>query len=67
LTIALFPWAKLVDFIFEQIKRTLRIFISNLSHDQDVPESEEDEPQLDKGPTPSWTLKVEGRLIDVMF
>ncbi|KAG0004398.1 SWI SNF, matrix associated, actin dependent regulator of chromatin, sub d, member 1 [Modicella reniformis] len=47
-----------------KIKRTLRIFISNLSHDQDVPESEDDEPQLDKGPTPSWTLKVEGRLVD---
>ncbi|KAF9999491.1 SWI SNF, matrix associated, actin dependent regulator of chromatin, sub d, member 1 [Entomortierella chlamydospora] len=47
-----------------KIKRTLRIFISNLSHDQDTPESEDDEPQLDKGPTPSWTLKVEGRLVD---
>ncbi|KAI1309507.1 SWI SNF, matrix associated, actin dependent regulator of chromatin, sub d, member 1 [Mortierella claussenii] len=47
-----------------KIKRTLRIFISNLSHDQDTPESEDDEPQLDKGPTPSWTLKIEGRLVD---
>ncbi|KAF9433885.1 SWI SNF, matrix associated, actin dependent regulator of chromatin, sub d, member 1 [Entomortierella beljakovae] len=47
-----------------KIKRTLRIFISNLSHDQDTPESDDDEPQLDKGPTPSWTLKVEGRLVD---
>ncbi|KAG0260111.1 SWI SNF, matrix associated, actin dependent regulator of chromatin, sub d, member 1 [Mortierella polycephala] len=45
-------------------KRTLRIFISNLSHDQDTPESDEDEPRLDSGPTPSWTLKVEGRLVD---
>ncbi|KAF9924075.1 SWI SNF, matrix associated, actin dependent regulator of chromatin, sub d, member 1 [Linnemannia zychae] len=45
-------------------KRTLRIFISNLSHDQESPESEEDELRLDSGPTPSWTLKVEGRLID---
>ncbi|KAF9910094.1 SWI SNF, matrix associated, actin dependent regulator of chromatin, sub d, member 1 [Lobosporangium transversale] len=47
-----------------KIKRTLRIFISNLSHDQDALESEDEEPQLDKGPTPSWTLKVEGRLVD---
>ncbi|KAF9153621.1 SWI SNF, matrix associated, actin dependent regulator of chromatin, sub d, member 1 [Linnemannia schmuckeri] len=45
-------------------KRTLRIFISNLSHDQETPESDEDEPRLDSGPTPSWTLKVEGRLVD---
>ncbi|KAF9951879.1 SWI SNF- matrix-associated actin-dependent regulator of chromatin sub D, partial [Mortierella alpina] len=45
-------------------KRTLRIFISNLSHDQDTPESDDDEPRLDSGPTPSWTLKVEGRLVD---
>ncbi|KAG0281486.1 SWI/SNF complex component snf12 [Linnemannia exigua] len=45
-------------------KRTLRIFISNLSHDQETPESDDDEPRLDSGPTPSWTLKVEGRLVD---
>ncbi|KAG0038325.1 SWI SNF, matrix associated, actin dependent regulator of chromatin, sub d, member 1 [Podila clonocystis] len=45
-------------------KRTLRIFISNLSHDQDTPESDEEEAKLDSGPTPSWTLKVEGRLVD---
>ncbi|KAF9988848.1 SWI SNF, matrix associated, actin dependent regulator of chromatin, sub d, member 1 [Mortierella antarctica] len=45
-------------------KRTLRVFISNLSHDQDTPESDDDEPRLDSGPTPSWTLKVEGRLVD---
>ncbi|KAF8930833.1 SWI SNF, matrix associated, actin dependent regulator of chromatin, sub d, member 1 [Haplosporangium gracile] len=45
-------------------KRTLRIFISNLSHDQETPESDEDEPRLDSGPTPSWTLKIEGRLVD---
>ncbi|KAF9971687.1 SWI SNF, matrix associated, actin dependent regulator of chromatin, sub d, member 1 [Actinomortierella ambigua] len=45
-------------------KRTLRIFVSNLSHDQDVPEADDDETALDKGATPSWTLKVEGRLVD---
>ncbi|KAG0349287.1 SWI SNF, matrix associated, actin dependent regulator of chromatin, sub d, member 1 [Podila humilis] len=45
-------------------KRTLRIFISNLSHDQDTPESDDEEAKLDSGPTPSWTLKVEGRLVD---
>ncbi|KAK3848028.1 MAG: SWI/SNF-related matrix-associated actin-dependent regulator of chromatin subfamily D member 1-like protein [Linnemannia gamsii] len=45
-------------------KRTLRIFISNLAHDQETPESDDDEPRLDSGPTPSWTLKVEGRLVD---
>ncbi|KAF9910339.1 SWI SNF, matrix associated, actin dependent regulator of chromatin, sub d, member 1 [Linnemannia zychae] len=45
-------------------KRTLRIFISNLSHDQETPESDDEEPRLDSGPTPSWTLKVEGRLVD---
>ncbi|GJJ72767.1 SWI/SNF-related matrix-associated actin-dependent regulator of chromatin subfamily D [Entomortierella parvispora] len=45
-------------------KRTLRVFISNLSHDQETPESDDDEPTLDSGPTPSWTLKVEGRLVD---
>ncbi|KAF9427128.1 SWI SNF, matrix associated, actin dependent regulator of chromatin, sub d, member 1 [Podila epigama] len=45
-------------------KRTLRIFISNLSHDQDALESEDEEAKLDSGPTPSWTLKIEGRLVD---
>ncbi|KAG0056863.1 SWI SNF, matrix associated, actin dependent regulator of chromatin, sub d, member 1 [Gryganskiella cystojenkinii] len=45
-------------------KRTLRIFISNLSHDQETPESDDEEPTLESGPTPSWTLKVEGRLVD---
>ncbi|KAG0072561.1 SWI SNF, matrix associated, actin dependent regulator of chromatin, sub d, member 1 [Linnemannia elongata] len=50
--------------LYHTTKRTLRIFISNLSHDQETPESDDDEPRLDSGPTPSWTLKVEGRLVD---
>lgn len=63
-----FFWKLMLDlplFTTLQTKRTLRVFISNLSHDQETPESDDEEPTLDSGPTPSWTLKVEGRLVDV--
>ena len=53
------------------MKRTLRIFVSNTSSDQQATQQQnnnEDENNFDfnNGNPPSWTLKIEGRLLDVM-
>ncbi|RKP07180.1 SWI/SNF complex 60 kDa subunit, partial [Thamnocephalis sphaerospora] len=53
------------------VKRTLRIFVSNLASDQPAQLGDQDMPDADDsaalGQTikaPSWTLRVEGRLLD---
>lgn len=51
-----------------QVKRTLRIFISNTASDQTrYQQNQEDDNQYDlsNGNAPAWTLKIEGRLLDV--
>ncbi|KAI8812324.1 SWI/SNF complex 60 kDa subunit [Cladochytrium replicatum] len=48
-------------------KRVLRVFLSNLASDQFIPVNEHGEPeQFDRmnPPVPSWTLRIEGRLLD---
>ncbi|KAF7721459.1 SWI/SNF complex component snf12 [Apophysomyces ossiformis] len=50
-----------------KVKRTLRIFISNASADQLTSQQNVDEESafdLNSGNAPSWTLKIEGRLLD---
>lgn len=53
----------------EQTKRTLRVFLSNLAADQYVEVSDlaaaEDAFDLENARVPSWTLRIEGRLLDV--
>lgn len=50
-------------------KRTMRIFISNTAADQPLQEEEEEIDgqvyEINSENDPSWTLKVEGRLLDV--
>lgn len=53
---------------FSQTKRTLRVFISNLASDQPSQlqsDADEDNVDLGTGGAPSWTLRIEGRLLDV--
>ena len=60
----------------QPMKRTLRLFFSNVSGNQYV-ETEGDSVMLDADLTgsleglrediPSWTLKIEGRLLDVIL
>ncbi|KAI7871021.1 SWI/SNF and RSC complex subunit Ssr3 [Spinellus fusiger] len=50
-----------------KVRRTLRIFLSNTSADQAISQQNaEDENAFDlnSGNAPSWTLKIEGRLLD---
>ncbi|RUS30536.1 hypothetical protein BC938DRAFT_479279 [Jimgerdemannia flammicorona] len=49
-------------------KRTLRVFLSNMASDQPSQlqsDADEDNVDLGSGGAPSWTLKIEGRLLDV--
>lgn len=49
--------------------RTLRIFVSNTAADQPMQQQQndmdEDAIDLNGGSAPSWTLRIEGRLLDV--
>lgn len=49
--------------------RTLRIFVSNTAADQPMQQQQndmdEDAIDLSSGSAPSWTLRIEGRLLDV--
>jgi SWI/SNF-related matrix-associated actin-dependent regulator of chromatin subfamily D len=49
--------------------RTLRIFVSNTAADQPSQQSsndmDDDGLDLSSGSAPSWTLRLEGRLLDV--
>ncbi|KAJ3090497.1 SWI SNF, matrix associated, actin dependent regulator of chromatin, sub d, member 1 [Quaeritorhiza haematococci] len=45
-------------------KRTLRVFLSNLSSDQYGSGGIEDAGDMAAGKVPSWTLRIEGRLLD---
>ncbi|KAI8143117.1 hypothetical protein BJV82DRAFT_611421 [Fennellomyces sp. T-0311] len=49
-----------------KVKRTLRIFVSNTSSDQISAQQNADDENFDfnSGNPPSWTLKIEGRLLD---
>ncbi|KAI8374667.1 SWI/SNF and RSC complex subunit Ssr3 [Radiomyces spectabilis] len=50
-----------------KVRRTLRIFISNTAADQSESGQQADEEnafEFNSGNAPSWTLKVEGRLLD---
>ena len=49
-------------FDLEQTRRTLRVFISNLAANQD---NVDNVMGYDPSNPPSWTLKIEGRLLDV--
>lgn len=55
-----------------KVKRTMRIFISNSAADQPHEEEQEEEEEeeghmfeINSENEPSWTLKIEGRLLDV--
>lgn len=55
-----------------KVKRTMRIFISNTAADQLHQEEEEEEVdgqvfEINSENEPSWTLKIEGRLLDVSY
>ena len=50
---------------FYQAHRTLRLFISNTTSDQSSTMEDENAFDLNNGNVPSWTLKIEGRLLDV--
>ncbi|KAI9494431.1 hypothetical protein BDB00DRAFT_819141 [Zychaea mexicana] len=49
-----------------KVKRTLRIFVSNTSSDQAPTQqnTEDENYDFNSGNPPSWTLKIEGRLLD---
>ena len=51
--------------------RTLRIFVSNTAADQPMQQQQNDMDDdgidLSSGSAPSWTLRIEGRLLDVSF
>ncbi|KAK9729085.1 SWI/SNF and RSC complex subunit Ssr3 [Basidiobolus ranarum] len=46
-------------------KKTVRVFISNLSSEQPEQGYEIDDEDDEIAPAPSWTLRIEGRLLDV--
>lgn len=51
-----------------QVKRTIRVYLSNTSSFQTPPPppaGESDVPGPEAGAIPSWALKIEGRLLDV--
>lgn len=52
-------------FHFDKVHRTLRLFISNTTSDQSSTIEDENAFDLNNGTVPSWTLKIEGRLLDV--
>lgn len=52
-------------FYFDKVHRTLRLFISNTTSDQSSTIEDENVFDLNNGNVPSWTLKIEGRLLDV--
>ncbi|KAG9304112.1 hypothetical protein G9A89_006022 [Geosiphon pyriformis] len=45
-------------------KRILRVFISNSAANQHVPDTNEPDLDYQTGNIPSWTLRIEGRLLD---
>ncbi|KAG2213649.1 hypothetical protein INT46_000824 [Mucor plumbeus] len=47
-----------------KVHRTLRLFISNTTSDQSSTIEDENAFDLNNGTVPSWTLKIEGRLLD---
>lgn len=48
----------------QKLKKTLRVFISNTAADQ--PWQQQDVMQQDSVPqAPNWTLRIEGRVLDV--
>ncbi|KAL0143418.1 hypothetical protein V8B55DRAFT_1477373 [Mucor lusitanicus] len=47
-----------------KVHRTLRLFISNTASDQSSTMEDENAFDLNNGNVPSWTLKIEGRLLD---
>ncbi|KAI8994456.1 hypothetical protein BDB01DRAFT_846506, partial [Pilobolus umbonatus] len=50
-----------------KVKRTLRIFISNTAADQLSHVEEGNNYDLNTGNAPSWTLRIEGRLLDPLI
>lgn len=48
-----------------KVRRTMRIFVSNTAADQTSQIDEPNSFDLNNENAPSWTLKVEGRLLDV--
>ncbi|CAG8549156.1 3361_t:CDS:10 [Ambispora gerdemannii] len=45
-------------------KRILRVFVSNTATNQNIQDEEEPELDFQAGSIPSWTLRIEGRLLD---
>lgn len=50
-----------------KVRRTMRIFISNTAADQTSQLDEANNFDLNNENAPSWTLKIEGRLLDVRY
>lgn len=48
-----------------KVRRTLRIFVSNTAADQNSEIDELNNFEVNTENAPSWTLKIEGRLLDV--
>lgn len=48
-----------------KVRRTLRIFVSNTAADQPGQLEEATSFELNDDNAPSWTLRIEGRLLDV--
>lgn len=48
-----------------KVRRTLRIFVSNTAADQNSELDEINNFEVNNENAPSWTLKIEGRLLDV--
>lgn len=48
-----------------KVRRTMRIFLSNTAADQTSQLDEANNFDLNNENAPSWTLKIEGRLLDV--
>lgn len=48
-----------------KVRRTLRIFVSNTAADQNTEIDELNNFEVNTENAPSWTLKIEGRLLDV--
>lgn len=45
---------------FRKVKRTLRVFLSNFAHHQEISPGDVVDERV-----PSWTVKIEGKLLDV--
>lgn len=48
-----------------KVRRTMRIFVSNTAADQTSQLDDTNNFDLNNENAPSWTLKIEGRLLDV--